>query len=151
MCHQQRNEIMKHLVFVVKAFLQQLENFFSHPLQKFLQTHYKTTSLLSSVARYYEPLRNKKQELFSLSTSSWSAFRFLIDHRLSNRQKQKTTHNCSPHLLRFPHPNIPKYIHNALIYLKNLPLMRYPSWGVLRCLLSRKDRNYSKPFDPWQA
>lgn len=50
-----------------------------------------------------------------------------------------------------PTPNIPKYINNALIYLKNLPLLRYPSWGALRCLLSRKDRNYSKPFAPWQA
>ena len=155
MCHQQRNEIMKHLVFVVKSFLQQLENFFSHSLQKSLPTYCKTASLLNSEVRYYESSKNKKQELFLLSTSFWSASCFPIWTLLRNRQKiknNKTTHNNSLHYLRFPYPkNKPKYAHNALIYRGNLPLLRYPFRGVLRCVWSRKDRNYSKPIPPWQA
>lgn len=146
---------MKHLVFVVKSFLQQLENFFSRSPQKSLPTYCKTASHLNSEVRYYESSKNKKQELFSLSTSSWSAFCFLIDRRFATAQKlkqHKTTHNNSPHYLRPPHPkNTPKHAHNALIYRGNLPLLRYPFRGVLRCVWSRKDRNYSKPFGPWQA
>jgi len=60
---------MKHLVFVVKSFLQQLENLFSPSLQKSLATYRKTASRLNSEVRYYESSKNKKQLLFLLSTS----------------------------------------------------------------------------------
>ena len=79
-CHQQRNEIMKHLVFFVKAFLQQLENFFPHSLPK---NPFKPLQLLCSLARYYESVCCKKQDLISLFTPRRFGL-LIIFGRLSN-------------------------------------------------------------------
>lgn len=108
-CQQQRNEIMKHLVFFVKAFLQQLENLFSRPLPK---NPFKPLQLLSSQARYYESVRCKKQDLISLSTSRRFGLLVIISS-LQNNPPKPFAAPCAYHF--FTTPGLSKQTHNALI------------------------------------